>query len=148
MNGHIFAGILTRIARAILVKTPPEMCRITRIAMPRCKVSLALENFPQFVPPLLSFEAAGKFIRACNKQIFSAFKFALLHDLIIQLEDYTLYHIHAAVSIIISDSIVIKKKKKWPPNRFRLDGKTRLGKFQRKSATRMEKKTYVDIQRV
>ena len=40
-------GIFTKIARAILVKIPIEMCRITSISMTHLNVSFVLQNISQ-----------------------------------------------------------------------------------------------------
>ena len=45
VNWHSSTGILTRIARAILVRIPVEMCKLTRIAMSCLNVLLLLQNF-------------------------------------------------------------------------------------------------------
>ena len=48
VNWRISTGVLTRIARAILVKIPVEICQFTRIPMARLKVSFSVgENFSQ-----------------------------------------------------------------------------------------------------
>ena len=42
-------GILTKIARDILIKIPVEMCQFTRIPMTRWNVSFMLQNFSQCI---------------------------------------------------------------------------------------------------
>ena len=47
VSWHILTGIMTRIARVILVKILVEMCNFTRIPMTRLNVSFVLQNFFQ-----------------------------------------------------------------------------------------------------
>ena len=47
---HISTGVLMRIALAIFVKLPVEICQFTRITMTRLNVSLKLQNFSQQNP--------------------------------------------------------------------------------------------------
>ena len=47
VSWHILTGIMTRIARFILVKILVEMCNFTRIPMTRLNVSFVLQNFFQ-----------------------------------------------------------------------------------------------------
>ena len=44
---HFNGCILTKIAHAILVKIPVEMCQFTKIPMTRLNMSLMLQNFSQ-----------------------------------------------------------------------------------------------------
>ena len=47
MNRHTSTGILARIARAILLRIPAEVCPFTRIRMTRLITSFMLQNFSQ-----------------------------------------------------------------------------------------------------
>ena len=48
VNWHISTGILTRIARAIFVKIPVEVCQFTKIPMTGLKVSFMLQKISDF----------------------------------------------------------------------------------------------------